>query len=130
MDEPTPDPKCEVCGRRLLPGERPIPYLTRDRQEVIVCELCKGRAEAAGWQRPQDVAVARAQGKTAPGRSRRRQRGAVLADLRARGEQLRRRYAPGEGPDGAEGSDSAPAASSAAAREATRARPAAAPDQG
>lgn len=127
MDEPTPDPKCEVCGRRLLPGERPMPYVTRDRAEVIVCELCKGRAEAAGWQRPQDVAIARAQGKAGPGRSRRRQRGALLADLRARGEQLRRRYEPGEGGEDTEPPRTSPAAAPVA-REVPRNRAAAAPE--
>ena len=129
MDEPTPDPKCEVCGRRLLPGERPIAYVTRDGHEVVVCELCKARAEAAGWQRPEDVALARAQGKAAaPGRSRRRQRGALLADLRARGEQLRRRYEPGSGAEEPQAEEAEPA-SAPVAREVPRNRPAA-PEQG
>jgi hypothetical protein len=131
MDEPTPDPKCAICGRRLLPGERPIPYVTRDRAEVIVCELCKGRAEATGWLRPQDVAGARAEGKAGPGRSRRRQRGALLADLRARGEQLRRRVEPGERDERAEQTSGAPSPASApVAREVPRNRPAAPAEQG
>ena len=88
MEEPVPDPKCEVCGRRLLPGERANNYLTRDGTEAIVCELCKPRAEAAGWLRPEDLATISAGGS---GRSRRKPRGRLLADLRARGEQLRRR---------------------------------------
>ncbi len=47
--EPVPDPVCEVCGRRLLPGERESRYVTREGRQASVCELCKPRAEAAGW---------------------------------------------------------------------------------
>ena len=126
MEEPTPDPKCEVCGRRLLPGERPIAYLTRDNAEVIVCELCKGRAEAAGWLRPQDAAAARAEGKSSAGRARRRQRGALLADLKARGEQLRRRYEGDEGDLAADAETESGQPATAARREVSRGRPTAA----
>lgn len=84
-DEKDPDPSCAVCGRRLLPGERPIAFLTRDREEVEVCELCKARAEAAGWIRPEEVD---ASGSGGGGRDRRRGRGAqVLGGLWARGRQ-------------------------------------------
>jgi hypothetical protein len=84
-DETDPVPSCAVCGRRLLPGERPIAFLTRDGEEVEVCELCKARAEAAGWLRPEE---ATARGGATGGRDRRRGRGAqVLGGLLARGRQ-------------------------------------------
>ena len=75
FDENLPDPACAVCGRRLLPGERPITFLTRDGEEVEVCELCKARAEAAGWLRPDEAAAA---GGVTAGRDRRRSRGAQV----------------------------------------------------
>jgi hypothetical protein len=82
FDETRPDPTCAVCGRRLLPGERPIAFVTRDGEEVEVCELCKPRAEAAGWLRPEEAAAA---GGAAAGRDRRRNRGAqVLGGLWSR----------------------------------------------
>ncbi len=79
---------CAVCERNLLPGERAIPYVSREGTEVIVCELCKSRAESAGWLRPEQ-----AEGRvTAPaGRSGRRQRGELLSGLRGRVERERRR---------------------------------------
>lgn len=84
-DEKDPDPSCAVCGRRLLPGERPITFLTRDGEQVEVCELCKARAEAAGWLRPEEAA---ATGGGSGVRDRRRGRGAqVLGGLWARGRQ-------------------------------------------
>ncbi|MFN8151971.1 MAG: hypothetical protein U0R24_12715 [Solirubrobacterales bacterium] len=49
------DPSCAVCGRRLLAGETPTAFLTRDWVEVTVCELCKPRAESAGWLRPEEA---------------------------------------------------------------------------
>lgn len=71
--EPVSDPTCEVCGRRLLPGERETPYASREGQRVSVCELCKPRAEAAGWTpADRDLHVG------ATGRERRRGRGADL----------------------------------------------------
>jgi hypothetical protein len=85
FDEKEPDPSCAVCGRRLLPGERPIAFQTRDGEEVEVCELCKPRAEAAGWLRPEEAAAGAAPG----GRDRRRGRGAqVLGGWIARGRQV------------------------------------------
>lgn len=84
FDEKEPDPSCAVCGRRLLPGERPLAFLTRDGEEVVVCELCKPRAEAAGWLRPEDAAA----GGGGGGRDRRRGRGAqVLGGWISRGRQ-------------------------------------------
>ncbi len=91
FDETRPDPTCAICGRRLLPGERPIAFITRDGAEVEVCELCKPRAEASGWLRPEEAAAA---GGTAAGRDRRRNRGAqVLGGLWSR-----RQPATGEEP--------------------------------
>ena len=80
-EEAKPDPSCQVCGRRLLPGERPTTYVTRDGAEAVVCELCKARAEAAGWLRPEEAA---AQGGAGGGRERRRPRGQMLGGLLSR----------------------------------------------
>ncbi len=85
FDEDQPDPTCAVCGRRLLPGERPIAFLTRDGEAIEVCELCKPRAEAAGWLRPDEAEAA---GDSAAGRDRRRSRGVgVLGGLLSRRQQ-------------------------------------------
>ena len=79
-EEAKPDPSCQVCGRRLLPGERPTEYVTRDGAEAVVCELCKPRAEAAGWLRPDEADAMRGGG----GRERRRPRGQMLGGLLSR----------------------------------------------
>jgi hypothetical protein len=42
--------QCAVCGRSLLRGEEPEPYL-HDGRRRDVCELCTGRAEREGWIR-------------------------------------------------------------------------------
>jgi hypothetical protein len=85
MVDEIPDPTCAVCGRRLLPGERAITFVTRDGETIEVCELCKPRAEAAGWLTPE---VAEAAGGATAGRERRRSRGAqVLGGLLARRPQ-------------------------------------------
>ncbi|MCB0875734.1 MAG: hypothetical protein KDB46_05995 [Solirubrobacterales bacterium] len=83
FDELEPDPACAVCGRRLLPGERPIAFITREGDSVVVCELCKPRAEAAGWLRPEEAAAA---GGPGAGRDRRRRPG-MLGGFWARGRQ-------------------------------------------
>lgn len=81
-EEENLDPACAICGRRLLPGEQPFPFLTRDGTEVLACELCRPRAEAAGWLTPEEAAAA---GGTTAGRERRRSRSAqVLGGLLAR----------------------------------------------
>jgi hypothetical protein len=80
-DETQLDPSCAVCGRRLLPGERPIAFITREGTAADVCELCKPRAEAAGWLRPDEAEALRAAGG---GRERRRPRGQMLSGLLAR----------------------------------------------
>lgn len=43
--------ECGICRRTLLKGERPQPYLTRDRERHLVCELCRRNADRAGWMR-------------------------------------------------------------------------------
>ena len=73
------DPTCQVCGRRLLPGERATVYLTRDGVQASVCELCRPRAEAAGWLLPHE-----AEARGGVGRERRRPRGQMLGGLLSR----------------------------------------------
>lgn len=81
-EERDPGPRtCAVCGRGLLPGERPATYVTREGSEALVCELCKPRAEAAGWMRPEEAAAQRAGGG---GRERRRSRGQMFSGLLAK----------------------------------------------
>jgi hypothetical protein len=108
--EPESDPACDVCGRGLLPGERAIDFLTRDGERIAVCELCKPRAEAAGWLRPEDMAAAAAPGE----RERRRRGGGMLGGLLSswrpeRGDEDAGRAATQHEPDGAEEPRSAPA---------------------
>lgn len=81
MSDEAIDPACAVCGRRLLAGERPSTYVTREWVEVTVCELCKARAEAAGWMRPEEAEELRASGV---GVERRRPRGQMLEGLLSR----------------------------------------------
>jgi len=90
-----------VCGRRLLIGERANPYISREGGEVVVCELCKPRAEAAGWLRPDEAAAARSTGNGR--RRRRRGSGELLSGLRARVERVQDSAAAAlEGPGGEE----------------------------
>lgn len=77
---------CAVCERRLLPGERANPYVSREGAEVSVCELCKSRAESAGWLRPEQIEQGAG---TTEGRGGRRQRGELLSGLRNRVERER-----------------------------------------
>jgi len=71
-EQEEPDLHCAVCRRRLLPGERPIDFVTADGAEAVVCELCKPRAEASGWLRPDEYERMRI---ATPARDRRRGRG-------------------------------------------------------
>ena len=48
---------CAVCRRSLLIGERSRVYVNQDGASMTVCELCRPRAEAAGWVRPEDAAA-------------------------------------------------------------------------
>ncbi len=45
-----PDIACDVCGRRLLRGERPDVFLSAGERHMV-CELCAPRASASGWLR-------------------------------------------------------------------------------
>jgi hypothetical protein len=42
---------CDVCGRTMLKGERPEPYLAPSRERKLVCQLCAPRAQKEGWIR-------------------------------------------------------------------------------
>ncbi|HKJ35721.1 MAG TPA: hypothetical protein VKA36_04055 [Solirubrobacterales bacterium] len=97
--ETAEEQSCAVCGRRLLLGERSSPYVSREGAEVAVCELCKARAESAGWMRPEEV---EAGSRSGPGRRRRRRRGDLLGGLLARNERRR-----GDGGERAAGADRA-----------------------
>jgi hypothetical protein len=65
-----PDVTCDVCGRRLLRGERPDVFLS-GAQRQTVCELCTPRATHEGWLRE-------TQERTAGLRAERPQRGRSL----------------------------------------------------
>ncbi|HEY3759984.1 MAG TPA: hypothetical protein VGL37_09490 [Solirubrobacteraceae bacterium] len=49
-----PDVACDLCGRRLLRGERPDVFLGGG-QRRMVCELCAPRATHEGWRREVDA---------------------------------------------------------------------------
>ena len=91
MSEPaeTADKTCAVCRRSLLIGERSSAYVTEDGAQKTVCELCRPRAEAAGWVRPGDAAGQRG-GQVSAGR-RRRGRGELFGGIRGRSQQRRDR---------------------------------------
>jgi hypothetical protein len=42
---------CDVCGRHMLPGEHTREYLTPQRERRAVCDLCRTKAQRAGWVR-------------------------------------------------------------------------------
>jgi len=48
---------CALCGRRLLPGERPLELVERGEPRTV-CELCADRASALGWQPPGQATLA------------------------------------------------------------------------
>ncbi|MEK6277157.1 MAG: hypothetical protein AABM29_03995 [Actinomycetota bacterium] len=73
---------CSVCGRTILKGERIRTYVTPEGDRRGVCELCRGRADAAGWVW-EEVAGEPA---VSPQRQRRR-RGSLAGLLRGRGAQ-------------------------------------------
>jgi hypothetical protein len=49
-----PDIACDVCGRRLLRGERSDVFLASGRRRTV-CELCAPRASHEGWLRETDA---------------------------------------------------------------------------
>jgi hypothetical protein len=64
-----PDVACDVCGRRLLRGERPDVFLGGG-QRRMVCELCTPRATHEGWRREAGEQLAAPRGeRPARGRS-------------------------------------------------------------
>jgi hypothetical protein len=67
---------CEVCGRTILKGERTESYLAPGGHRNLVCELCSGRAENAGWIRES------AAGSVPSRLPREEQRGSFLSRLR------------------------------------------------
>ncbi len=100
----TAEETCAVCQRRLLIGERSSAFLSQEGTEVTVCELCKHRAEAAGWKRPGESEV------QAPAAGRRRRgRGELLSGLMGRAktersERAERRGRESDRKSGASGS--------------------------
>lgn len=80
-----PEVSCDMCGRRLLRGERPDTFLAAGTRR-IVCELCIPRAAGEGWKRESEALAAIA---AAGVRSPRARRGRSLLD------RLRQRR-PGE----------------------------------
>lgn len=132
-EEAQPDSNCAVCGRGLLPGERPSRFVNDLGVEVVVCELCKPRAEASGWLRPEEAAVSGASTE----RGRRRQRGSLLGGGTLLSNLLARRPSGAgagtrpESPADADAPAEAPAEERASEREpvAAERRPAAPAEQ-
>jgi hypothetical protein len=75
---------CDMCGRRLLRGERPETFRV-GREPRIVCELCAPRASFEGWQREADFDASLMLGP-----SRRRRGGSLLGRLRQLREPVQR----------------------------------------
>jgi hypothetical protein len=89
---------CEVCGRTILEGERTRRYVSPDGEQREVCDLCRGRVEAARWVRADRADIpASAEREPASGRARQ-----WLAERAARArlalDETRRRAAEGAGP--------------------------------
>jgi hypothetical protein len=87
-----PEVACDVCGRRLLRGERPDAFLDAGTRR-IVCELCIPRAVGSGWTRESEAlaAAAAAGSRGRQGRSligRLRQRRQAEQELEPGGEEL------------------------------------------
>jgi hypothetical protein len=75
-----PEVSCDMCGRRLLRGERPDVFLDAGESRTV-CELCAPRAAGEGWLRAADAPAA----ASAPSPRVRRRR-SLLDRLRQRGE--------------------------------------------
>ncbi|HSZ69990.1 MAG TPA: hypothetical protein VK756_06490 [Solirubrobacteraceae bacterium] len=52
-----PDVACDLCGRRLLRGERPDVFLGGGQRRTV-CELCAPRATHEGWRREAEQQLA------------------------------------------------------------------------
>jgi len=94
---------CAICGRTLLPGERPAEYVDGDGERAVVCPLCKQRAEASDW-----VPAALAGTVSRHPASRRRVGAGIRARLTRASELARARLGNREQPD--EPGDGAPPA--------------------
>jgi hypothetical protein len=77
-----PDVECDVCGRRLLRGERPDVFLGGG-QRRMVCELCASRATHEGWRREPAGGEAPSARTSRPARGR-----SLLERLRGRREPV------------------------------------------
>lgn len=75
---------CDMCGRRLLRGERPETFRA-GREPRVVCELCAPRAAFEGWMREADFDASLMLGP-----SRRRRGGSLLGRLRQLREPVER----------------------------------------
>lgn len=49
-----PEVSCDMCGRRLLRGERPDTFLAAGSRRTV-CELCVPRAAGEGWTRASEA---------------------------------------------------------------------------
>ncbi len=88
-----PEVSCDLCGRRLLRGERPDVFLAAGDRRVV-CELCMPRAAGEGWLRASG-AVAE---PSAPAPRARRRR-SLLDRLRQRGDDERVRLPVSDAPE-------------------------------
>lgn len=52
-----PEVSCDMCGRRLLRGERPDTFLAAGSRRTV-CELCIPRAAGEGWMRESEALAA------------------------------------------------------------------------
>jgi hypothetical protein len=84
-----PDVACDLCGRRLLRGERPDVFLGGG-QRRMVCELCAPRATHEGWRREVEAQLASPRAQH-PQRSR-----SLLGRLRQLREPVRAGELPGD----------------------------------
>jgi hypothetical protein len=98
-----PDVACDLCGRRLLRGERPDVFLGGGQRRTV-CELCAPRANHEGWRREVEEQIA---GPRAPQAQRSR---SLLGRLR----QLRE---PVRAPNGGASAGGTSAGDSKSARE-------------
>jgi len=69
---------CEVCGRTILKGEHTEAHLAPGGHRHLVCELCLGRAQHAGWIRESSA------GDVPAGLPREEQGRSILSRLRRR----------------------------------------------
>jgi hypothetical protein len=86
-----PDVSCDMCGRRLLRGERPDVFLAAGSRRTV-CELCIPRAAGEGWKRESETLAkaAASSPRTRRGRSlldRLRQRRGMQEGAQAEEEQ-------------------------------------------